>query len=173
MNKKLSFIILIIALILIIFGIYNFSSNKKKNDITNINSEIELEDNQENVQENITENQEQNVEEGKTNNATVVESETSENEKENNNTGKIVVEQVSPSGFMGSSLYRVKLYSNGEVYVEKFDGNGYEKENIISNDLIAKNVDSIKAAEDEEHYGEVIINGGEVVNNNWGWIDFE
>lgn len=173
MNKKLSFIILIIALILIIFGIYNFSSNKKKNDITNINSEIELEDNQENVQENITENQEQNVEEGKTNNATVVESETSENEKENNNTGKIVVEQVSPSGFMGSSLYRVKLYSNGEVYVEKFDGNGYEKENIISNDLIAKNVDSIKAAEDEEHYGEVIIKGGEVVNNNWGWIDFE
>ena len=74
---------------------------------------------------------------------------------------------------MGSSLYRVVLYSNGEVYVVTFDGNGYEDKNITSQELIAKNVTAIKESENEENYGEVIVEGGEKVNTDFGWINFK
>ena len=158
-KKKIIFIIILVILFLIIFEVYNVLN---KNEITNNDNE----NISENIQEDIVDNNEQGTENNI--NSTAIEN----NSNTNNNSDKTEVTHVSPSGFMGSSLYRVVLYSNGEVYVVTFDGNGYEDENITSQDLIAKNVTAIKEAEDEENYGEVIVEGGEKVNSDFGWIIF-
>ena len=83
--------------------------------------------------------------------------------------GSDIVTQLTPSGFAGSSLNRIDLYSNKEVYLITFDGNGFENNNIKSNELIAKNVDSIYKAED----GDIYIKGGIQVKDDLGWIHFE
>ena len=80
-----------------------------------------------------------------------------------------MVTQLTPSGFAGSSLHRVDLYSNKEVYLITFDGNGYEKNNIITKELIAKNVDSISKSEN----GDIYIKGGTQVKDTFNWIHFE
>ncbi len=80
-----------------------------------------------------------------------------------------IVTQLTPSGFAGSSLNRVELYSNKEVYLITFDGNGFENNNIKSNVLIAKNVDSIYKAED----GDIYIKSGIQIKDDIGWIHFE
>ena len=51
---------------------------------------------------------------------------------------------LTPSGFSGSSLIRVVLYSDNTVYVVNYDGAGYEENNIIKRILIAKEVDTIE-----------------------------
>lgn len=79
---------------------------------------------------------------------------------------------IHTSGFMGSSLYRVDLYSNGEVYAITFDGNGYEDSNIVSKNLVAKNVSSIEMDESDEGQGGIVIIGGEKIDENFGWISF-
>ena len=160
-KKKIIFIVILVVLFLIIFEIYNIVN---KNEITNNDNE----NISENIQEDRVDSNEQRME-SNMNSATI---ENNSNVNSNNNTDKTEITHVSPSGFMGSSLYRVVLYSNGEVYVVTFDGNGYEDENITSQDLIAKNVTSIKEAENEENYGEVIVEGGEKVNSDFGWIIF-
>lgn len=155
MDKKWILTILLIILIFMVGGIFIFSNqDEEKSEVTNS-------ENKEEILSNDIEEQEENYNEV---------SAPTLNEQKNNVTEKKIVNQVSPSGFMGSSLYRVVLYSNGEVYVEKFDGNGYEETNCISNDLIAKDAESIEEAKDEEHYGEVFIKGGELINSSFGWI---
>ena len=80
-----------------------------------------------------------------------------------------IISQLAPSGFSGSSLHMVELHSNKEVYLIVFDGNGYNEKNIVSKELIAKNVDSIsKNAE-----GDIIIKGGEKIEASHNWIIFE
>ena len=151
------------------FEVYNIlNNNKKEETTTNINTQNNLENEQQTAENNLEEKTEniENTENSNTN-------ENVANTNQNSNAEKKVVTYASPSGFMGSSQYRVVLYSNKEVYVETFDGNGYEEQNRISQDLIAKNVTSIKQADDEIHYGEVIIEGGEPLNKNFGWITFE
>lgn len=172
MNKKI-IIILLVFFIFMISGIYIFS-NKNNEETNYINSKNDIENEEQNIKssENVSEQKSDlnqnteitsfNPDEGKTTNTHI-----------DDNTTKIsVVKEVSPGGFMGSSLYRVVLYSNNEVYVEKFDGNGYEAENLISRELIAKNVNMIEIAKDEEHYGEVFVKGGEAVSTNFGWVNF-
>ena len=78
-----------------------------------------------------------------------------------------LVESLSPQGFTGSSLNKIELYSNGEVYWIQHDGVGFEKENIIKKELIAKNCTEIK--EDDE--GGIIITG-DGISNEVGWIKF-
>jgi hypothetical protein len=78
-----------------------------------------------------------------------------------------LVESLSPQGFTGSSLNKIELYSNGDVYWIQYDGVGFEKENIIKNEVIAKNCTEIK--EDDE--GGIIING-EVASDVAPWINF-
>ena len=80
-----------------------------------------------------------------------------------------IATQLTPSGFAGSSLLRVDLYSNKEVYLITFDGNGYKENNIITKELIARNVDSISKSED----GNIYIKGGIQVKDDLGWIHFE
>lgn len=52
-----------------------------------------------------------------------------------------LVKTLSPSGFAGSSLYRIDLYSNGDLNFVKLDGNGNE----ISNGVFSKNVEDIQS----------------------------
>lgn len=83
--------------------------------------------------------------------------------------GSNIVTKLTPSGFAGSSLHRVDLYSNKELYLIEFDGNGYEENNIITKELIARNVDSISKSEN----GDIYIKGGTQVKDTFNWIHFE
>lgn len=167
MNKKIMIcIILFLIFIFTIACIYKFSNNEYENNTeNNINNENILE----NEQENINNSVEPNIQNTMPTNENVDQM----SQNTGNNIEKTIVNQVSPSGFMGSSLYRVALYSNGEVYLQIYDGNGYEEKNIVSNDLIAKNVVEIKEAKDDEHLGEISIKGGEAIKKDIGWIYFE
>ena len=81
---------------------------------------------------------------------------------------------LSPSGFMGSSLKKVVLYSNGEVYIINYNGEGYEEKNIVSRELLAKNADNL-IYKGQEEFEAIIIKGKNVqkVNTNYSWIEFE
>lgn len=174
MKKKIFIIIsIILILAIIIFFVYNNKQKENQNDTTNENTI------QNNQQENINKN-ETNVQTTTSNSTENINNNTINITTQNTDSNeKSLVEQVSPIGFMGSSTYKVSLYSNGEVYVEKYDGNGYNQINIISKDLVAKNIDSIEVITDEEQetYGEVIIksttNKGELLNNDFGWIEMQ
>ena len=89
-------------------------------------------------------------------------------ENQNHSSGSIII-HLTPSGFSGSSLHRVELDSNKEVYVKTFDGNGYTDNNVTSRELIAKNVESIS----KNNEGSIIIKGGEKVKDTFNWIIFE
>ena len=170
MKKKAIFIIVFIVIILIIISCIAMKTQDKEeidnNNIDTQNSEVNNIDTQDNEETN---NNITNASSSTTSSNTTI----SNNENQNNNTPKTIVKQLSPSGFMGSSLYKVVLYSNKEVYIQTFDGNGYEKENIISEELVAKGVSEITLSDEDEKYGEVIIKGGEAINTNTGWIEFE
>lgn len=87
-----------------------------------------------------------------------------------------IVKTLAPSGFMGSSLLRVTLFSNGELYLLKYDGEGYEEKNIVNKELIAVNVDSISSNGQGEDFEAIIVKGKSnmvIKNNNYGWIEFE
>lgn len=165
MYKKVILMILTVILIIMLGGIYIFSEDKK--------NEEQLQ--QTSNQENINTEDETRIENTENSMATDgnINSFENNNLQAENHTEQIIVNQVSPSGFMGSSLYQVILYSDGEVYVKKYDGNGKEDNNVISSDLVARNVQSIEAAKEDEHLGEVWIKGGEIINRSFGWINFE
>ena len=59
-----------------------------------------------------------------------------------------IIDTVSPTGFAGSSLNKIKLLSNGDVYWIQYDGAGFEEENVIKNVLIAKNADDVTVDEE-------------------------
>ena len=86
------------------------------------------------------------------------------NQKNKNN----IITSLTPSGFAGSSLNRVYLYSNKEVYLITFDGNGFEESNIISKELIARNADSIYKSDE----GDITVKGGEKLVSTQNWIHF-
>lgn len=160
MLKKIVFVIVI--LLILIVGIFTFKTvqNKKESNTSNTQSEQNMQ-NEQAIQ----------------NNETTQNTNTEVNEQENNisteNENVTIKQEVSPKGFMGSSLYKVVLYSNKEVYIQTYDGNGYEEKNMASKMLIAKDVDSISVSQDETNFGEVIIKGGTPVNQDMGWIIFE
>lgn len=159
MSKKI-ILIFIIVVIILIAGFFIFKTTKDKEEL-NISNEQNIQ-NEENIQNNETVQ----------NTSTYVENIENQETDENNN-NVTINQEVSPSGFMGSSLYKVVLYSNKEVYVQTYDGNGYDEQNMVSKTLIAKDVDSISVSQDEMHLGEVIIKGGTPVNQDMGWIVFE
>ena len=185
MKKK----VVIIAILTIILGVLiavNFNTNKVKNDEeTNVVSNEILNKNnitentaieniiEENVVEsNVIENQDEisninnKVEENVSYN-----NKTNENTKSTNATIKMT---LSPSGFMGSSLKKVVLYSNGEVYIINYNGEGYEEKNIVSRELIAKNAENL-IYKGQEEFEAIIIKGKKVqkVNTNYSWIEFQ
>ena len=136
--------ILILLLFIIITGIYIYRQNNTKNSENSEVSEVS----------NTLSNEVQN-------------------EIQNTDSTAVIINKLSPSGFMGSSLYRVDLYSNGDVYAITFDGNGYQDSNIISKNLVAKNASSIEMDESDEGQGGIIVMGGDKINENFGWISFQ
>ena len=61
-----------------------------------------------------------------------------------------LAKSLTPTGFAGSSLNRIDLYSNGDVYWVQYDGQGLSNENIIKNYLIATGAIDIQMLDTEE-----------------------
>ena len=162
MKKKIIYLLIIL---LLIAGCICIIKNNKG--ILTTNEQL-------NTSQESEEKQEANETKEEMNNNQIVENTNSQENITNNEENQTtIVKQISPSGFMGSSFYKVTLYSNGDVYLFSFDGDGYEDSNIVSKELIAKKVTDINKKTDDEHYGEVGISGGELLNNNIGWITKE
>lgn len=170
MKKKIILVMIVIISVILMGRIYISRNNETlNNELQNNNSQNNIKDNinLENEINTNTENLTSDLE--KVNNTT--NNSSNENNSVSNQKDATIIKQLSPSGFMGSSLYKVNLYSNGEVYVITYDGNGYEDTNIVSKDMIAKNANSIEKA-DEENEGGITVNGGEKINENFIWIFF-
>jgi hypothetical protein len=88
-----------------------------------------------------------------------------------------VISSESPLGFSGASMNKLELYSNGDAYLIKYDGNGYESDNIIEKNIVARNVSSIDVNIDEnsENFGAIILYGDklEVIESKYSWIIFK
>ena len=170
MKKKIIFIIAIIIVVIILLEI-GISKNNNNNQTISNNTQEETQNaisDNENQNETGTDLNKNEIQENITENTNTIE-ETTEEVNEND---EKITKKVSPSGFMGASLYRVYLYDNGNTYVVTFDGEGYEEKNIVTKKLIAKNVKSIEMSDSDEDQGMVIVKGGEAVNNDFGWISF-
>lgn len=78
---------------------------------------------------------------------------------------------LTPTGFAGSSFNRIELYSNGEVYLVKYDGIGFDNENIVNDTLVAINTIDIEMFEDEgiNIIGDSLSETGVL---DIGWIKF-
>ncbi len=155
-NKIIFFMVLIVLIVFVLLFILKSKPEEQQNISTNNNTYEENNVEQDNLVSNETE----------------INNEVNQNALGSQENISVITE-VSPTGFMGSSLYKVVLYSNKEVYLETYDGNGFEAQNLVSKELLAKNVESISPGVGEDHYGEVIVKGGTVVNNDTGWIIFE
>ncbi len=181
-SKILVFIIIVLIICLCIMGyqlykskneLNNNQSNTSTNSVNNSKSNnIQASNTQINntSSNNTAVNQTNNSIE---NNNTTNTSSQQQNKNQNTNQEKTVIKELTPSGFPGSSLHKVVLYSNKDVYVITYDGNGFADNNIKSKELIAKNVSEIKKSTDDETYGEIFVKGGEKVNTDYGWIHFE
>ena len=82
---------------------------------------------------------------------------------------------LTPSGFSGSSLKRVILYSDNTVYVANYDGAGYEETNIVDKTLIAKNVETIEYNGQGKDFKSIIVKGIgiEIIETSYNWIEFD
>ena len=71
-------------------------------------------------------------------------------------------------------MNRLELYSNGEVYLIKYNGEGYENNNIIERVIVAKNVSSMNVIKDEnsENFGVVVLSGRNIekINQKYPWV---
>lgn len=180
MKKKIIFIIIVVVIALITIEVYISKNNiKNENQLENVSTTNNT--NNEETNDNVAISTGETIENSTDQNETTSKGESEKNKKNNTVSGSNtkndvtsteISKQLSPSGFMGSSLYKVNLYSNGDVYVITYDGEGYEDKNIIDKKLIAKNVKSIEQDESEENYGGIIVKGGEAINENLGWISF-
>ena len=83
----------------------------------------------------------------------------------------ILAKSLIPTGFAGSSLNRIDLYSNGDVYWVQYDGEGLSDENIIKNELIATGAIDIQLLDTEEI--NVVGDDVEIVDEvGISWIHF-
>ena len=86
-----------------------------------------------------------------------------------------VEKTLSPFGFAGSSMHKVELWTNGNVYVVNYDGNGFEENNVISKSLIRMYATDIEEDRSKESFGSIIVKGGQEVQNveQYDWIEFK
>lgn len=153
----------------------NVNINKNENNTTkDKKTKTENEKKETNVQNELVEETINKVEEqNKTNDTNDVQENNSSTTKPNENKIK---ETLAPSGFMGSSLLRVTLYDNGEVYLIRYNGEGYDEKNIENKELLATNASGIKSKGIGEDFEAIIIQGSsnlKVKNQNYSWIEFE
>lgn len=183
------FIGIVIAALIICGGIFTYKNYiaKEKNNITtegniNVNTAISEEktksESKETVHNNIEQNEiklENDNDEDETKNAinTLIEEDNSKETKIINNKVK---KTLAPSGFMGSSLLRVTLYDNGEVYLIRYNGEGYEDKNVENKEILATNASEIKSKGSGEDFEAIVIKGSsnfKIKNKNYSWIEFE
>lgn len=88
-----------------------------------------------------------------------------------------IVNTLTASGWAGSSMNKIRLYSNGDAYHLTYNGNGETEDCIISRELLAKNVDSIEEKTKKGQGFEGIVLKGKnmkiVKENVDSWIIYE
>lgn len=60
-----------------------------------------------------------------------------------------IVNTLSASGWAGSSMNKIRLYSNGDAYLLVYNGNGETEDCVVSRELLAKKVESIENKSNE------------------------
>ena len=199
MILKMKKIITIIFFILIIIGVILFYKADKDVKITSANTNTNSVKNENNVKENNIikedyiehyntnkEDIQEKSQQAEIKNEININAQNEEIKKEDDkstsnsisseNPQNTIKEILSPNGFMGSSLLKVALYSNGEAYLINYDGEGYEENNISGKELLATNVSSIYSKGKGEEFEAIVIKGSanlEIKNKNYSWIEFE
>ena len=199
MILKMKKIITIIFFILIIIGVILFYKADKDVKITSANTNTNSVKNENNIKENNLikedyiehyntnkEDIQEKSQQAEIKNEININAQNEEIKKEDDkstsnsisseNPQNTIKEILSPNGFMGSSLLKVALYSNGEVYLINYDGEGYEENNISGKELLATNVSSIYSKGKGEEFEAIVIKGSanfEIKNKNYSWIEFE
>ena len=199
MILKMKKIITIIFFILIIIGVILFYKADKDVKITSANTNTNSVKNENNIKENNLikedyiehyntnkEDTQEKSQQAEIKNEININAQNEEIKKEDDkstsnsisseNPQNTIKEILSPNGFMGSSLLKVALYSNGEVYLINYDGEGYEENNISGKELLATNVSSIYSKGKGEEFEAIVIKGSanlEIKNKNYSWIEFE
>ena len=199
MISKMKKIITIIFFILIIIGVILFYKADKDVKITSANTNTNSVKNENNVKENNIikedyiehyntnkEDIQEKSQQAEIKNEININAQNEEIKKEDDkstsnsisseDSQNTIKEILSPNGFMGSSLLKVALYSNGEVYLINYDGEGYEENNISGKELLATNVSSIYSKGKGEEFEAIVIKGSanlEIKNKNYSWIEFK
>lgn len=207
MSVKMKKMWIILAIIVLVGGIYYLYKNPKdnkngENNVQNANEIISTSENntiydenneiRSNQYNNINNTNSSNNETNTSNNETneevkteqtnsIKEENTAPNNVPEKNASKDasspeIKEKLAPSGFMGSSLLRVAIYSNNEVYLLKYDGEGYEDKNIVDKELIATNASSIYSKGKGEDFEAIVVKGKsnmQIKSKNYAWIEFE
>lgn len=185
-KSKIGLIIcVIIILVIVCILVYYFVFAKNGSDTSQNNLTQSTENLNQNVEQdlnNIDNSSSNNAISENTNNNTNT---NSDNNSESTNSNKItnntnsqsssetqpkVTSTARPSGFAGSSMNKVDLYSNGDVYVIVSDtGEDTDPEN--SRTLIAKNATKVEETED----GGVLVSGKniKIVDSSFDWITFK
>lgn len=171
MKKKV--VIIIIAVIIIALGVFEYKELK-----TDVQAPNEVEQNlieeQNKIDENIAQDSQENVQVA-TNEYDNISENNISNEVSNNNISKetTITKTLAPSGFAGSSLLKVVLYSDGNVYLIHYDGQEYEESNITKKELIAKNATSIREEIENEEFSAIVVKSKDIVCRDYNWITFE
>lgn len=184
-NKTGLIICVIIILIIVCILIYYFGFARKGSDISQNNiAQNEVNSNQNVGQDlnNIDNSISNNINSENTNTNTNTNSDnnsesTNSNKTENNTNSQSssepqpkVTSTARPSGFAGSSMNKVDLYSNGNVYVVVSD-TGEDTVPKNNRTLIAKNATKVEETED----GGVLVSGKNIniVDSSFDWITFK
>lgn len=165
----------IIAIVVIIIALGAFEYKELKTDEqTPRDIEQNLIEEQNKINENIAQDSQENVQVATNENTNISENNIS-NEISNNNISKktTITKTVAPSGFAGSSLLKVVLYSDGNVYLIHYDGQGYEEANVTKKELIAKNATSIREEIENEEFSAIVVKSKDIVCRDYNWIIFE
>ena len=189
MKDGVKFLICIIIVIILGAAIYfyklEFIKNEEKN-ATN-NNQIKEESNEETANEDAYEENDLNTNNEELINNTIIQNDDNQNnnssirnDSTSNDSNIHLVKSASPSGFAGSSLQAIRLYSDGSVYLITYDGDGFNDSNIGSKELIATNAEDIYEIYYDENnnsadVGSVVVKGSNlnVIDNGYGWIIFE
>lgn len=191
MKDRVKFLICILIVIILGAAIYFYKLEFIKNEEKNIanNNQIIEENNEKVANEDVYEENDLNTNNEELVNNTIIQNADNQNNNSstkndlNSNDSNIhLVKTASPSGFAGSSLQAIKLYSDGSVYLVTYDGEGTDDSNIGSKELIATNAENIyeitydeNNKEESDDVGSVVVKGSNlnVIDNGYGWIIFE
>ena len=190
MKDRVKFLICILIVIILGAAIYFYKLEFIKNEEKNIanNNQIIEENNEKVANEDVYEENDLNTNNEELINNTIIQNDDNQknssirNDSTSDDSNIHLVKSASPSGFAGSSLQAIKLYSDGSVYLVTYDGEGFDESNIGSKELIATNADDIyeitydeNNKDNSDDVGSVVVKGSNlnVIDNGYGWIIFE